>query len=272
MTNFDRYWTISSVFGRIKTTIKRIRKTFVLYREKYQICAGRHRAGEMRMGAAKKRKIEVRHYIIGIAVFVVAVAVSLIIFFLASSRMIRDKSEDAMRENLLRQSDHLVSILQLHYQYLNSVAEEIGEREGFITEENLRTIASLQKNTDLDRTALIEADGTSHYDNGVIKNVAYRRYFIEGMNGKETLSDPLESSVDQETRVVLGVPVYRGDEVIGIVGGSYNVTVLSQTMLNDTFGGVGYSLIVTAEGKNIAHHGDPVYQKTFTYGENFFDF
>lgn len=72
---------------------------FVLYREKYQICAGRHRAGEMRMGAAKKRKIEVRHYIIGIAVFVVAVAVSLIIFFLASSRMIRDKSEDAMREN-----------------------------------------------------------------------------------------------------------------------------------------------------------------------------
>ena len=245
---------------------------FVLYREKYQICAGRHRAGEMRMGAAKKRKIEVRHYIIGIAVFVVAVAVSLIIFFLASSRMIRDKSEDAMRENLLRQSDHLVSILQLHYQYLNSVAEEIGEREGFITEENLRTIAFLQKNTDLDRTALIEADGTSHYDNGVIKNVAYRRYFIEGMNGKETLSDPLESSVDQETRVVLGVPVYRGDEVIGIVGGSYNVTALSQTMLNDTFGGVGYSLIVTAEGKIIAHHGEPVYQKTFTYGENFFDF
>ena len=68
---------------------------------------------------------------------------------------------------------------------------------------------------------MIEADGTSHYDNGVIKNVAYRRYFIEGMNGKETLSDPLASSVDQETRVVLGVPVYRGDEVIGIVGGSY---------------------------------------------------
>ena len=61
--------------------------------------------------------------------------------------------------------------------------------------------------------------------------------------------------------MVLGVPVYRGDEVIGIVGGSYNVTVLSQTMLNDTFGGVGYSLIVTAEGKIIAHHGEPVYQE-----------
>ena len=53
------------------------------------------------MGAAKKRKIEVRHYIIGIAVFVVAVAISLIIFFLASSRMIRDKSEDARRAALL---------------------------------------------------------------------------------------------------------------------------------------------------------------------------
>lgn len=78
--------------------------------------------------------------------------------------------------------------------------------------------------------------------------------------------------MDQETRVVLGVPVYRGDEVIGIVCGSYNVTALSQTMLNDTFGGVGYSLIVTAEGEIIAHHGDPVYQKALTYGENFFVF
>lgn len=40
------------------------------------------------------------------------------------------------------------------------------------------------------------------------------------MSGKETLSDPLESSVDQQTRVVLGVPIYNSDnEIIGILVG-----------------------------------------------------
>lgn len=33
------------------------------------------------------------------------------------------------------------------------------------------------------------------------------------MEGKQALSDPLESSVDQETRVVLSVPIKR-DEVV----------------------------------------------------------
>ncbi len=35
------------------------------------------------------------------------------------------------------------------------------------------------------------------------------------MEGKETLSDPLESSVDKETRVILGVPVWKNGKVIG---------------------------------------------------------
>lgn len=224
------------------------------------------------MGAAKKRRIEIRHYVIGIAAFVAAVAIGLLVFFLVSNQMIQEKSEEAMRANLRRQSEHLTSILQVHYEYLNAAAEEIGRSEELVTDENMNRILSLQKNTELERVALIEPDGTSHYDNGAVKNVAHRRYFEEGMQGRETLSDPLESSVDQETRVVLGVPVYRGDEVIGILGGSYNVTALSQKMLNDTFGGVGYSLIVTRKGEIIAHHGDPVYQKVLTYGENFFDF
>ncbi len=97
---------------------------------------------------------------------------------------------------------------------------------------------------------MIEPDGTAHYDNGVVKNVYHRRYFKEAMNGQQTLSDPLESSVDQETRVVLGVPVYdNNQEVIGILGGSYNVTTLSHMLFDDLFDGEGDTLIVNHTGK-----------------------
>ena len=82
-------------------------------------------------------------------------------------------------------------------------------------------------NTDLNRTAIIDPNGNALYDNEVIKNVAHRRYFKESMQGNQSLSDPLESSVDQKTRVILCVPIFRVRQVIGGVGGSYNVIKLA---------------------------------------------
>lgn len=54
---------------------------FVLYREKYQNAQDATEQ-ERCVWVQQKRKIEVRHYIIGIAVFVVAVTVGMIVFFL----------------------------------------------------------------------------------------------------------------------------------------------------------------------------------------------
>ena len=131
-------------------------------------------------------------------------------------------------------------------------AKEIGKSEELVSDENMEMLISLEEETALERTALIEADGTAHYDNGAEKNVSSRRYFKEGMEGKETLSDPLESSVDKETRVILGVPVWKNGKVIGVLGGSYNVTALSRMLFNDFFEDVGYTLITTSDGEIIA--------------------
>ncbi len=65
--------------------------------------------------------------------------------------------------------------------------------------------------------------------------------------------------------MVLGVPVFHEDEVIGILCGSCNVGELSQMLFDDLFSGNGYSLIVTREGKIVAHTGDPVDHKAFLW-------
>lgn len=49
----------------------------------------------------------------------------------------------------------------------------------------------------------IAPDGTAHYSSGEVKNVAERDYFKRAMKGERCLSDPLESVVDGETRVIL---------------------------------------------------------------------
>ena len=93
------------------------------------------------------------------------------------------------------------------------------------------------------------------------------------MSGKETLSDPLESSVDQQTRVVLGVPIYNSDnEIIGILGGSCNVTLLSHMLFDDLFGGAGNSLITTRDGEIIAFDGGSSSNTEITYGTNLFNY
>ena len=71
--------------------------------------------------------------------------------------------------------------------------------------------------------------------------------------------------------MILCVPVRCNGRIIGALGGSYNVTALSQMLFNDIFDDAGYSLIVTKEGEIIAYDGEPSYHK-ITYGDNFFDF
>lgn len=203
--------------------------------------------------------------------FILAVGIGLIFFYVVAQKTIDSSSQERMKTNVARQSEHLRTILNIHYTYLEGVAEKIAESNELMNEENKEVLTVFQKNTSLDRLALIDPEGNAYYDNGVEKNVSHRRYFKEGISGNRTLSDPLESSVDQETRVVLGVPVFHEDEVIGILCGSCNVGELSQMLFDDLFSGNGYSLIVTKEGKIVAHTGEPVDHK-LSYGEDIFTF
>lgn len=50
--------------------------------------------------------------------------------------------------------------------------------------------------------------------------------------------------------MILCVPVRCNDRIIGALGGSYNVTALSQMLFNDIFDDAGYSLIVTKKERS----------------------
>lgn len=219
----------------------------------------------------KKKLNHAFNYITAILIFICAMTVSLSIFLVKVQNSIDTNSQNIMTNTVSHQSDHVLSILQIHYGFLNSIADKMGKSSSLLSDGNMKLLVSMAENTDFERTALIEADGTAHYDNGAEKNVAQQRYFQEAMQGKETLSDPLESSIDQEMRVILGVPVYQNGNVIAVLGGSYNVTALSRMLFNDVFDDSGYSLIINQNGEIIAYDGDPAYHE-ITYGDNFFKF
>lgn len=72
--------------------------------------------------------------------------------------------------------------------------------------------------------------------------------------------------------MVLGVPIYKGDQVIGVLGGSYNVTALSHMLFNDLFGGAGNSFIITSDGEVVAFDSGSTSGTEITYGTNIFKY
>lgn len=215
-----------------------------------------------------KSKIKaIQKYIIAISVFVISTAFIIGIFFVAIQKQVEKNSRDTLMLNVTRQSDHLKEVFDIHFQYLEVVSECIAHDSDLISEHNLSRLASLKKNTDMERTAIITADGHSYYENGQMKDVSQRDYFKKAIQGNIVLSDPLESSIDYETRVVLAVPVMKDGKVSGIVAGSYNVTNLSRLMFDDLFGGSGYSLIMDKHGNVITCDKEGI----FNQGTNIFD-
>lgn len=205
-------------------------------------------------------------------VFILAVIAGILIFFECVQRAVQVNSQNTLKINVQRQSEHLRTILDINYQYLNEIASAMGRSEELFSEENKERLISIYEKTGLERAALIDKNGDAYYDNGVTKNISHRRYFQEAISGEQTISDPLESSVDHKVRVVLGVPVYKDHKVIGVLGGSCNVTALSHMLFNDLFDGAGNSFLATSDGEIIAFDSGSASGTEITYGINLFKY
>lgn len=219
------------------------------------------------MGVTKK-------YITAIIGYISCLVLGLLVLFTSIENQVVLNSRQTLTTNINKQAIHLKSIMDMHFQYLNEIAEFIGNKEINI-EDIIETLNCISSNTDLGRIAYIQSDGTAYYDDGNIKNVAHREYFQRAMQGEQNLSNPLESSVDQKTKVILSVPIYDGEEVIGVLGGSYDVSKLSHTLFDDLFDGQGYTLILDntgniitkSNGKKVSNSNIITYYKEYL-GEN----
>ena len=72
--------------------------------------------------------------------------------------------------------------------------------------------------------------------------------------------------------MVLGVPVYKEGQIIGVLGGSFNVGALSHLLFDNLFGGAGNCSIVTSDGEIIAFDSGSASDRVITYGPNMFEY
>lgn len=189
-----------------------------------------------------------KNYAKAISLFLIFITAVMLFFFGCIKIDVEHQVEDMLMENVEKQNYHFGSILDNQYAYLEGIADFVGESGNLLAEQNMTLIREIQETSDLGQLCLIDNNGIGHYDNGSVENVSTSRYFKEGINGLRTLSNPLESSADGETRIVFGVPVFRGNQVIGVLSASYNVSILNEMLFQNVYKNEGYAFILTKDG------------------------
>lgn len=206
-----------------------------------------------------------------LCIFLAFTLFSFLIFFYFVQEDVERNTEAIIINNVERQSVHFENIITLHFEYLEGIARYFSEDQNILSEDNLQLLKSFTDKSSLEILAIISPDGTSTYSNGQQRSVANRKYFQEAMAGHRAISDPVISKVDGASRIILAVPVFRNNEVVGVLGGSCDVSSLSHLLFSDIYDGSGYTWIVSSSGEIISRDTSDSNSPIITY-DNFLDF
>lgn len=91
----------------------------------------------------RKRAAHLKNYMIVMGLFISSVILGIMIFFGCVQSSVGENSRQTMMHNVSRQSEYLRTILDIHYQYLNGIAEEMAKEEDLFSESNLNTLVTI---------------------------------------------------------------------------------------------------------------------------------
>lgn len=202
---------------------------------------------------------ELTQYGTAVISFLIVMTFTLLIFFWFVHQSVDESVQNVIQKNTLQQKDHLELVLDKEYEFLESPATYFGTTSDLFSSDNLQLLSDLASSSSYHRLMLFDTDGIGRSSDGKKTDVSSRDYFQKTLNGGRVLSSPLSSSVDNETLVILAVPIYdKNQNIIGVLGGSIDVTALTSMLFEDLYSGSGYSFITDSDGNIVsieAAHG-----------------
>ncbi len=100
-------------------------------------------------------------------------------------------------------------------------------------------------------------DGMTRLDDGSFLDLAKEPHFQKALAGTPNISTRLQDLLDTSSILVEAVPVYRNKEVIGVLLGTLSTADFARTLDMQSFGGMGYALLVEADGDKVVESFHP---------------
>lgn len=140
---------------------------------------------------------------------------------------------------------------------LSEIANRMSVEEGFVPEEAVEELKEISRRYSFKRMGIILSNGEAYTTDEREMNLSDRKFFREGMEGKQGVSDKIYDKKDNEEIIVFSMPVYEGNNVCAVLFATYRVEVMQQHLSATAFDGQGYSYIVKQNGDEVADTVNP---------------
>jgi methyl-accepting chemotaxis protein len=135
----------------------------------------------------------------------------------------------------------------------NSALDDMSSMDAKKQKPLLRAITAEYKWVYLAYTMAPDGNNIGRSDEEAPRFYGDRGYFKQAIEGRQVGQEVLISRTTGQPAVILAVPVWRLDKVVGVLGVGTTVTDVSTTITNLKIGQTGFVFLVDSQGKVIAH-------------------
>ena len=203
------------------------------------------------MNVQSTHEKSMRRYVVAIAIFIGIVTLALAIFFFALFSNVERAVERTLWETMERQSNHIDFSFSVRFQQLESAADFLSKQDDLHGETARALIQSIITGSSMQHVIVCDADGNGLFDTGEISADIDNEYLRIALSGRRSVSDPIKSPVDGVTRFFLTVPIFRGEETVGALSGSFDISALGTLLFSDSYEGRSVVFIADLDGQVI---------------------
>lgn len=146
--------------------------------------------------------------------------------------------------------------------------------QGIINAANTRLKELKEAHSIFSTIGVLGLDGIARANNNPAQvgklDLSTRPHFKAAITGKSAISGMLASQIDGSPIFVIAEPIMDGDKVIGVIHGSVNLSLFTQSVVDTIdLGEEGYAYMIDSHGIVIAHPNEEIIMKTNFSGESF---
>lgn len=202
-------------------------------------------------------------------VLMLYVVICLVVFSMCNDLQIGETVKNNLKFNIELQAVNINKVINSQVDAMKSYADFIAKQESITNHQVLQVGESLSNNTKLTRIYTITPEGTAYVSDGTVFDASQRSYFQKSIKGEIVVAEPMKSVVDGEDRIVVSVPIYQNDTIIGVVGGSLDIFSLREiAFVHEQTDSDSYTFIVSRDGDLISIND----KEKAAAANNFFEF
>lgn len=190
---------------------------------------------------------------IQIAVVAVIVICTLVMTFVWFSNRLHSIISDTNNSFLKETSSHQAALFNTKLNDQLSVLESLAKQFSDVNFNNYKelkdAVSSLHGVGDFKQMTVADSSGACLSNNNTYSaNISKKHYFQAALNGTPTVSNGIDVDASGEDILALSVPIYQKSDIVGVLTGIYDRSVLDSLFSTTMFNGEGYTYIINSAG------------------------